>query len=307
MILLDYSKIYLNYCELQKGLNPKTLKAYSTDLKQFFEFLGNYKPDKAKIEEFIIDLKKKFRQKTVKRKIAALKAFFSYLEDNEIIKENPFNKIKVTFNQNDKLPRTIPKGEIEQLMNCMYTHMNKNQETDSARYILRDIAVIEFLYATGARVSEASNLTLDCIDLNSGKVRILGKRGKERYVQICNEKAMEAIIKYYKANEEAIKESGFFFINSNKRRYSEQSIRLMLKKYVKKAGIKRNITPHMFRHSFATSLIEGGANIFCLQKILGHSSIKTTQIYVSVSLDAQVMAMKNFHPRNDMNIIGFAS
>lgn len=112
--------------------------------------------------------------------------------------------------------------------------------------------------------------------------------------------------KYYAENESAIKKSGYFFVNNRENRYTEQSIRLMLKKYTRQAGIERNITPHMFRHSFATYLIEEGVDVSCVQQILGHSSIKTTQIYIHIAAKKQAEILKEMHPRNNMNIIGVA-
>ena len=167
---------------------------------------------------------------------------------------------------------------------------------------MRDIAVIETLFATGARVYEISNIREDSIDLNSGLIKIMGKGGKERYIQIAVPEILNILKKYYLQNIESIKKSGYFFVNNRGRRYSEQSIRLMIKKYTKLAGIERNITPHMFRHSFATYLIEEEVDISYVQKLLGHSSIKTTQIYIHVAAKKQAKILREKHPRNKMKI-----
>lgn len=172
--------------------------------------------------------------------------------------------------------------------------------------MLRDVAVIEVFFATGARVYEISNIREDSINLNTGLIRLMGKGGKERYVQISNTSILEVLKKYYDENEQAIKKSGYFFVNNRESRYTEQSIRLMLKKYTKQAGIERNITPHMFRHSFATYLIEEGVDVSCVQQILGHSSIKTTQIYIHIAAKKQAEILKEMHPRNNMKIAGAA-
>lgn len=207
------------------------------------------------------------------------------------------------FKENVVLPRIIPRNEIEKLLNCIYTCSKKERED---KYCLRDIAVMEVLFATGARVYEISNIRLDCIDLDSGLVRIMGKGGKERYIQIGEPSVLRILKKYYSANEQVIKQSGYFFVNQRGRRFSEQSIRIMMKKYTKKACIDRNITPHMFRHSFATYLIEEGVDISCVQQILGHSSIKTTQIYIHVAAKMQADILRNMHPRNKMKILSAA-
>lgn len=212
---------------------------------------------------------------------------------------NPFRKIKVKFKEVETLPRIIPRKEIEQLLNYMY----KNTKT---KYEWRDLAVVETLFATGARVYEISNMKVENVDLDSGIMKIMGKGRKERYVQIGGEMVLNVLRNYYISNREEIKESGYFFVNKLGKRFTEQSIRLMIKKYLILAGIDRNITPHMFRHSFATYLIEEGVDISCVQQILGHSSIKTTQIYIHVAARIQAEILRCKHPRNKMNIVNAA-
>lgn len=302
MNIREKGELYLEYCQYRKELNAKTISAYKIDLKQYFDFIGGDILDKRKIEEFITDLHRKYKQKTVKRKIATIKAYYIYLEEEEFILENPFRKIKVKFKENFVLPRIIPKKEIEQLLNYMYSHPGKNE-----KYWLRDLAVVEMLFAVGARVYEISNIKRECIDLNTGTMQIMGKGGKERYLNVVSPSVLELLKKYYNVNEGLIRKSGYFFINRNGNRYTEQSIRLMVKKYSRLAGIERNITPHMFRHSFATYLIEEGVDISCVQPILGHSSIKTTQIYIHVAAKMQADILRNMHPRNKMELLGIAS
>lgn len=305
MRLEEKLAIYLEYCEYRKELDKKTLKAYRIDLRQYFEYVCVDEPEKEKIEDYITQLHKNYKQKTVKRKIASIKAYYNYLEETEIIAENPFHKIKVRFKENVTLPRIIPREEIEQLLNYMYKCLNESTAL-SRKYMLRDVAVIEVFFATGARVYEISNIRKDSINLNTGLIRFMGKGRKERYVQISSTSILEMLKKYYAENESAIKKSGYFFVNNRENRYTEQSIRLMLKKYTRQAGIERNITPHMFRHSFATYLIEEGVDVSCVQQILGHSSIKTTQIYIHIAAKKQAEILKEMHPRNNMNIIGVA-
>lgn len=305
MRLEDKLAAYLEYCEYRKELDRKTLKAYRIDLRQYFEYICVDEPDKEKIEEYVTHLHKSYKQKAVKRKIASIKAFYNYLEETEIIAESPFRKIKVKFKETVTLPRIIPREEIEKLLNHMYQCLNENDKA-SRKFMLRDVAVIEVFFATGARVYEISNIRDDSINLNTGLIRLMGKGGKERYVQISNTSILEVLKKYYDENEQSIKKSGYFFVNNRESRYTEQSIRLMLKKYTKQAGIERNITPHMFRHSFATYLIEEGVDVSCVQQILGHSSIKTTQIYIHIAAKKQAEILKELHPRNNMKIVGAA-
>ena len=292
---------YLEYCRYRKELDDKTLKAYRIDLRQYFTFCGCEEPDKAKIEEYITDLHKKYKQKTVKRKLASVKAFYTYLEEEEYIDENPFRKIKVRFKEAVKLPRIISRRDIEKLLNYMYSR-GKCVTPAKYKYWIRDIAIIETFFASGIRVYELSNIRADSIDLTSGVLRILGKGNKERYVQIADRDVLSVLQKYYAANRREIQQSGYFFVNNRGNRYTEQSIRLMVKKYTRECGISQNITPHMFRHSFATYLIEEGVDISCVQEILGHSSIKTTRIYVHVSSKRQAEILRSMHPRNRMRI-----
>lgn len=301
MYYKEQLKKYLEYCEFRKELDWNTLKAYKIDLTQFFEFVKVDLLNRNNIEDYVTNLHKKYKQKTIKRKIASVKAFYNYLEEQEVIDNNPFKKIKVKFKETKILPKIIPREEIEQLLNYIYEQEDKNSEK-SYKYWLRDIAVIETLFATGARVYEISNIREDSIDLNSGLIKIMGKGGKERYIQIAVPEILNILKKYYLQNIESIKKSGYFFVNNRGRRYSEQSIRLMIKKYTKLAGIERNITPHMFRHSFATYLIEEEVDISYVQKLLGHSSIKTTQIYIHVAAKKQAKILREKHPRNKMKI-----
>lgn len=305
MNLQEKVKPYLEYCTYRKELDTKTIKAYRIDLTQFFSYVQSAEPEKETIEQYITDLHKKYKQKTIKRKIASIKAFYSYLEEEELVEQNPFRKIKVKFKETIILPRIIPREEIEQLLNYIYASLSSLSRIQY-KHSLRDAAVIEVFFATGARVYEISNIRVENINLNSGLIRIMGKGGKERYIQISNTAVLDILRKYYAENEPEIKKFGYFFINNRGNRYTEQSIRLMLKKYTLKAGIQRKITPHMFRHSFATYLIEEGVDVSCVQQILGHSSIKTTQIYIHVAAKKQADILRELHPRNNMNIVKVA-
>lgn len=305
MNLQDKVKPYLEYCTYRKELDTKTIKAYRIDLTQFFSYVHSNEPEKEAIEQYITELHKKYKQKTIKRKIASIKAFYSYLEEEELVEQNPFRKIKVKFKETIILPRIIPREEIEQLLNYIYASISSLSGIQY-KHTLRDASVIEVFFATGARVYEISNIRAENINLNSGLIRIMGKGRKERYIQISNTAVLDILRKYYEENEPEIKKSGYFFINNRGKRYTEQSIRLMLKKYTLKAGIQRKITPHMFRHSFATYLIEEGVDVSCVQQILGHSSIKTTQIYIHVAAKKQADILRELHPRNNMNIVKVA-
>lgn len=146
MNLKEKVEVYLEYCEFRKELDKKTLKAYRIDLRQYFEFVACVEPGKEKIEEYITGLHKKYKHKTVKRKIASIKAYYNYLEEEEIIAENPLRKIKVKFKETVILPRTIPREEIEQILNYMYKCLDESDKS-AYKFRLRDIAVVETFFA----------------------------------------------------------------------------------------------------------------------------------------------------------------
>ena len=300
MNLQEKVKEYLEYCQFRKELDMKTLKAYRIDLRQFFEYVGDEMPLKERIEVYITELHKKYKQKTVKRKIASLKAFYSYLEEMEIIQDNIMHHIRTKFKEENVLPRIIPREEIEKILNHMYKKLKERKGMQV--HILRNIAIVETFFATGARVYEIANIRLENINLNSGVIRFWGKGRKERVIQVVEKSVLNILRKYYDENRNAIHKCGYFFVNQRGGRYTEQSIREMLKKYSIQAGIRRNITPHMFRHSFATYLIEDGVDVSCVQQILGHSSIKTTQIYIHLAAKKQADILRKLHPRNKMKI-----
>ncbi len=272
---------YLNFCQYQKRLNGKTLKAYKIDLRQFFEFLSKTDGDlnKINLSSYITELHKLYKPKSVKRKIACLKAFCSYLTYEEIIEKNPFDKIIVKFQEPFLLPKTISLDNIQKILTTAYDELKYKKLTAYQRNtLLRDIAVLELLFATGIRVSELCSLNADDVNLENGTVKIFGKGSKERIIQIENSEVIDTLKKYKHTFYDKIQDAGCFFINKLNTRLSEQSVRFMIKKYVKNADVHQHITPHMFRHSFASLLLEEDVDIRFIQQLLGHSSIVTTQI-----------------------------
>ncbi len=168
--------------------------------------------------------------------------------------------------------------------------------------VIRDIAVIELLFATGIRISELCSLKQKDLDIDNRQVLIFGKGAKERILQIGNGEVISALVEYKKLFEKELADSEWLFVNRLHHRLSEQSVRFMINNYVELAGIEMHITPHMFRHSFATLLLEADVDIRYIQKMLGHSSINTTEIYTSVSLHKQKEILEERHPRNGMRV-----
>lgn len=303
-ILNNHISEYIEYCEYRKRLDSKTLKAYRIDLKQFETFCINL-PDcfaKSSVDDFITSLHKQYKPKTVKRKIASLKAFFHYMEYRELLTENPFSKIDIRFREAKLLPKTIPFHSIQTFLSTIYAQKELAESEYQLRCCIRDIAVIELLFATGMRISELCSLKPSDIDLESNNILIYGKGARERIIQLSNQEVIAALVLYQETFKEDIEICGYFFVNRLKHKLSDQSVRFMINHYVGLAGISQHITPHMFRHSFATLLLEQDVDIRYIQKMLGHSSISTTEIYTHVSNTKQKDILVHKHPRNLMEV-----
>lgn len=300
--LKDYISEYLNYCEYRKQLNFKTIKAYKIDLNQYNSFCQDiYDPfSKKAVDSYITELFKHYKPKSVKRKIASLKAFFHYLKYTELLAQNPFDKLDVHFREAKLLPKTIPFHSIQKFLSVLYAQKTQAVSVYQFKCCLRDIAVIELLFATGMRISELCSLKPSDIDLESNTVLIYGKGSKERILQLGNSEVISALAAYQSTFKADISACGYFFVNKRKHKLSDQSVRFMINRYAALAGIEQHITPHMFRHSFATLLLEQDVDIRYIQKMLGHSSISTTEIYTHVSNAKQKDILVNKHPRNFM-------
>jgi len=298
-ILREAITDYLAYCKYQKKLNAKSIKAYTIDLEQLIQCtMSENIPAKVEISAYITHLHKIYSPRTVKRKIASIRAFLNYLEFEEIISENPMKKIKTKFHVPQVLPRTIPLEKIENILRAAYQELKQAQTVYTLNTALRNVAILELLFATGLRVSELCSLNAEYIDLNSGRILIMGKGAKERMLQIGNPEVLSILRRYAKKNAMRIRETEHFFINRLSSRISEQSVRFMIKRLCAKADVGLNITPHMFRHSFATLLLEEDVDIRYIQRMLGHSSILTTQIYTQVTVEKQRQILTTKHPRN---------
>lgn len=302
--LNEYIGEYIEYCQYRKRLDNKTLKSYRIDLKQYELFcipLDDY-VSRATVDSFITELHKRYKPKTVKRKIASLKAFFHYMAYRELLSENPFAKLDIRFREAKLLPKTIPFHSIQTFLSTLYAQKELAESEYQLRCRIRDIAVIELLFATGVRISELCSLKPSDIDLTSNTVLIYGKGSKERILQLGNPEVIAALSLYQETFQEDIAACGYFFVNRLRHKLSDQSVRFMINQYAALAGISQHITPHMFRHSFATLLLEQDVDIRYIQKMLGHSSISTTEIYTHVSNVKQKDILVNKHPRNLMSV-----
>lgn len=299
-------KAFLFHCRFEKKLSPKTLKAYEQDCRQFCVFIVSrqlpealHVIDKQTIKAFLQHLES-MKPKTLRRKIATLKAMFNFLEFEDEITVNPFRKMKIQIKEPRMLPKVMTLDEVSRILTYARKHENKPKNEKSAlqlREHVRNIALLELLFATGMRVSEVCNVKQTDIDLNAGHVRIMGKGSRQRIVQICHQEVIRTLEQHARNYKNAMRKSGYFFTNRRKTKLSEQSVRNMITRYTTNAGINRHITPHTFRHSFATLLLEQDVDIKYIQQFLGHSSISTTQIYTHVNANKQREIMQTRHPR----------
>lgn len=303
MTLSEAISQFLFHCRYEKNLNPKTLKAYATDLRQMNEFLTQGPGvdavdlvDRTELRGYIRHLHEALAARSLKRKIATMKSLFHFLEREDVIPISPFRKMDVRIREARHLPRTVPLDQITRLF--QHVHLARTAAPEGSHRhgtLVRDLAVLETLFATGARVAEVCNLTAKDVDLSRGRIRILGKGTRERIVQLCHPEAIAALRAYRKQLRGD--GSSWFFSNRSGRRLTEQSVRTMLRRHAVAAGLHLHVTPHMLRHSVATLLHEDGADIRYIQHLLGHRSIATTQIYTEVGEGSQRRMLLRHHPR----------
>ncbi|MDD3238068.1 MAG: site-specific tyrosine recombinase XerD [Candidatus Gastranaerophilales bacterium] len=295
----QYLKDFALYLEVERNFSPHTLKAYHSDVLDFLVWLNeedvtsvSYKTFK----EFLLFIQKfNYTKTTTARKIASLRTFYRFLYREKIIEANPALGIHAP-KRGKPLPKFLTQEEIDQILN------NIKIETPSG---YRNRTILELLYATGMRISELSGLNFEDLNLENNEIRVLGKGGKERIVLVSN-KAKEFLNKYIKTarymvqkegNKEKPTEESPVFINKTGYRLQPQSVRLAIKDVVEKIKLPKDVTPHVFRHSFATKLLEKGADLRVVQELLGHSSISNTQIYTHVTTERLKQAYNSAHPR----------
>lgn len=307
--MIEQEKImdYFNYCKHQKKLDEKTMKAYRIDIQCFFDYVEEQKYIEIKritIELYIQFLSARYKVSTIKRKYASIKTYFSYLEYQELVESNPFDKIKLKLQEEILLPKVFPLSTLQVLLQTVHGQQRKSGKSTYQEFVTsRNIVVLELLFATGMRVSELCNLTLKNADLINNQVLIKGKGAKERILFISNNEVNDLMKRYLISRSKQTNISQFFFINRQGERLSEQSVRMIINNVVIASGIDIHITPHMFRHSFATTLLDEGVDCRFIQKMLGHSSIKTTERYTHVSLQMQKTVLLTKHPRNRLNLM----
>lgn len=300
MIFHQYSEEFLNYSRIERGLSNNSISAYTRDLQRFSEFLSKRRVElrdfgPKELDEFIIGLnEKKFAISSINRVISTLRSFYGYLErEHQFV--NPMKDV-----ESRKIPLRLPKA----LTIAQITSLIEGSSNEDDLISLRNKAILELLYSTGGRVSEIVGINLSDI-FESNDVRVIklrGKGGKERVVPMgsFSIKALDDYVvrvrpslqlKSSKSKSEAL------FLNQRGTRISRQSAWQIVVDSARKSGLSDGISPHVFRHSFATHLLDGGADIRVVQELLGHSSVTTTQIYTLITIDKIRESYSLAHPR----------
>jgi integrase/recombinase XerD len=298
----DLVKAFLNYLAIEKGFSANTVSAYRNDLDQlagFIEGTASAKGFKAEwlsvdrnlLINYIIDLKdRNYSSATVARKVAAVKSFFAFLVDERKIQNDPTENIS-SPKVNKSLPKPLSLTEIDVLL--------AEPAKSSTPEAMRDVAMLELLYASGMRVSELMDLNINDINLKASFVRCMGKGSKERIIPI-HDRAVRSVKEYISEARPHLlkgKEEQALFLNRRGDRLTRQGFWLILKGHAKSAGIKKVVTPHTLRHSFATHILNGGADLRAVQELLGHANISSTQIYTHLTSEHVRHAYDKAHPR----------
>lgn len=293
-------KLFNNFLRIEKSLSENTIASYQFDLKKFTSFLEEKNvPDFGNVDDtlvinFVSSLSSNseifYSDKTINRILSALRTFYKFLEGEKYIKSNPLANID-SLKMKRSLPEILSVDEINLILDIKLTD----------KFSLRDKAILETMYASGLRVSEVIDLKLGNVFFDEGFLRVFGKGSKERIVPI-GDSALKAITVYLNDSRHLLKSKSSdsqsnLFLNNRGKKLSRMTIWNIVNKYTKLAKITKAVHPHTFRHSFATHLLEGGADIRIIQEMLGHADISTTQIYTHIDKEYLIEIHKTFHPR----------
>jgi integrase/recombinase XerD len=289
-----YLPIFLDYLAVEKGLAKNSLSAYSTDLRHFGHWLGDQRIDIERVERLhIVKYFQSLRAagisaRSVARALAAIRGMFRFLVAERHLKSDPTENL-----ENPKLWTTLPKSMQPSEVDALLAAPDRTTAEG-----LRDAAMLELLYATGLRVSELIRVRIDDLVMDAGFLRTIGKGSKERIVPF-GDTAKAAILEYLEKGRADFdtKSDPHLFLSRRGRPMTRQAFWLKIVKYARVADIKAHISPHMLRHSFATHLLENGADLRSVQMMLGHADISTTQIYTHVSRARLQRMYETFHPR----------
>lgn len=298
--MINFLKLFNDYLSYEKQYSQLTISNYLKDITDFLSFIkekydyeeedliGKVQP--SHIRDYLQLLhKNKLAKATIARKLASLRCFYRFAFKLGKRKDNPA-KLVGTPKKEKKMPSFLERDEIEELLDFSEENL----------FQIRDKAIIELIYSCGLRVSEVVSLKINDINMKDKLIRVLGKGRKERILPF-GRFAEQALLKYLSVRKDfiknRIKENNFLFLNYRGGKISDRSIRRILSKYIKLTAIKRKISPHTLRHSFATHLLQAGMDLRSIQELLGHSKLSTTQIYTQLNLGDLLNVYKKAHPR----------
>ena len=291
---MKYIDKYLEYLKVERKYSNKTILSYKDDLIEYNEFLGNNFTNVLNIDMNIVNnymkylYDRKITKSSISRKLSSIRGLYNYLVREDIIKENHFNKI-----QNPKRELYLPKFLKDEELDKIFSVCNSNNPTEE-----RDTLIIELLYATGVRVSELVNIKIKDINREEKLIKVLGKGNKERMV-IYNNHTKKALDTYLKDGYNYFnkKSSEYLILNKNGNKLSERYIRKIINKKVSQASLDIKISPHTLRHTFATDILENGADLMTVKELLGHESLNTTSIYTHITNEQIKKTYNLAHPR----------
>jgi len=282
-----YVDKFVTYLEIEKNYSKHTLTNYTVDLVEFFAFIKDApveKVDYFTLRRYLAAIKaKQHKPRTLARKLSTLRSFFRFLQREGFIKNNPA-KLMTTPKLDKKLPEFLSESEVTKLVEA---------PSVKEKFSLRDKAILETLYSTGIRVSELVGLSVDEVDFISNIIKVHGKGKKDRLVPI-GQQALSTIQSYIKKRKSGAQP---LFLNKNGTRLSDRSVRTIVNKYINQMSMRGNISPHTLRHSFATHLLNRGADLRSVQELLGHVNLSTTQIYTHMTTERLKNVYNKAHPR----------
>lgn len=289
----DAASAFIRHCESIRKLSPHTVRAYDLDLTRFSDFLGRRAAvaacDKTVIHNYVRHLfdVRALKESSVKRHLATLRSFFHWLEEDGHGIEDPFRGARIRIRMPKRLPRVIPRSDLRLLL----LHDRPHTFADLTAYV-----ATELLFATGMRVAELASLLDAAVDVEDGTITIIGKGDRQRRVFVPDE--LKALLRDYRTTRDRCASTAdTFLVNSRGDAASPQMIRRLVRLHGERSAVRDRVTPHMFRHSVATYLLEEGVDIRYVQRLLGHRSISTTEIYTHVADAALKLRITERHPR----------
>jgi len=284
---------FIAYLKNERHLSPHTERSYLSDLEQFADFLGDTAPaqiDHLALRGFLAHLMdRKVKRSSIARKLSSIRSFFKYLNRQGVLTNNPA-RLVITPRQEKRLPAVLTADDAQRLMEAPANRLRKDDEV-----VLRDRAVLETLYSTGVRASELAGINRDDIRRDDRLIRVRGKGRKERIIPI-GRPAMNAVDAYLDGKTKG-RENPAVFTGPGGKRLTVRTVQRILENYRKKLGLQQKASPHTLRHSFATHLLESGADLRVIQELLGHASLSTTQRYTHLNLDSLMETYDKAHPR----------